>query len=187
MRKLLFAAAATLAIATPAAARDGSPYVGLDAGLLIPQKQDVFGSIDFTNPAVADLSRTDIASLKYKLGYDVDVVGGYDFGMFRLEGELGYKHAKTKSFNVSDTFITALNSGAGTAFTTGQNFNIDDKASVFSAMVNGLVDFGGNGGLGGYLGAGAGYAKVKEFGSSNGKFACLRASTPRSATISISA
>src|SRR5689334_19095554 len=96
MRKLLFAAAATVALATPAVAKDGSPYVGLDAGLLIPQKQDVFGSIDFTNPAVADLNRTDVASLKYKLGYDVDLVGGYDFGMFRLEGELGYKHAKTK-------------------------------------------------------------------------------------------
>ena len=27
------------------------------------------------------------------MGYDVDFRGGYDFGMFRLEGELAYKHA----------------------------------------------------------------------------------------------
>jgi opacity protein-like surface antigen len=171
MRTLLLAAAATVAIAAPAAAKDGSPYVGIEGGILFPQKQTVFGSVDFTDPTLTDISRTDVASVRYKKGYDLDLIGGYDFGMFRLEGELGYKRAKAKSLNVSDAFITGLNAGAGTAFTTDTNFNIDDKASVFSAMVNGLVDFGGNGGVGGYLGAGAGYAKVKQFGSSNGKFA----------------
>jgi opacity protein-like surface antigen len=171
MRTLLLAAAATVAIAAPAAAKDGSPYVGIEGGILFPQKQTVFGSVDFTDPTLTDISRTDVASVRYKKGYDLDLIGGYDFGMFRLEGELGYKRAKAKSLTVSDAFITGLNAGAGTAFTTDTNFNIDDKASVFSAMVNGLVDFGGNGGVGGYLGAGAGYAKVKQFGSSNGKFA----------------
>jgi opacity protein-like surface antigen len=171
MRTLLLAAAATVAIAAPAAAKDGSPYVGIEGGILFPQKQTVFGSVDFTDPTLTDISRTDVASVRYKKGYDLDLIGGYDFGMFRLEGELGYKRAKAKSLNVSDAFITGLNAGAGTAFTTDTNFNIDDKASVFSAMVNGLVDFGGNGGVGGYLGAGAGYAKVTQFGSSNGKFA----------------
>jgi opacity protein-like surface antigen len=167
----LLAAAATVAIAAPAAAKDGSPYVGIEGGILFPQKQTVFGSVDFTDPTLTDISRTDVASVRYKKGYDLDLIGGYDFGMFRLEGELGYKRAKAKSLTVSDAFITGLNAGAGTAFTTDTNFNIDDKASVFSAMVNGLVDFGGIGGVGGYLGAGAGYAKVKQFGSSNGKFA----------------
>ena len=47
MRKLLFAAAATVAIATPAAATvDGSGYVGLEGGVMFPKSQTVFGSID---------------------------------------------------------------------------------------------------------------------------------------------
>ena len=171
IRKLLFAAVATVAIAGPAAAKDGSPYVGVEGRILFPQKQSVFGNIDFTDPALTDISRTDIASVRYKKGYDLDLIGGYDFGMFRLEGELGYKRAKAKSLSVNSSFVDAINAGAGTAFTPDTNFNIDGKTSVFSAMVNGLVDFGGNGGIGGYLGGGAGYAKVKEFGDSNGKFA----------------
>ena len=41
MKKYLFAAAAVAAIASPAAARDGTGYVGLEAGVFIPQKSDV--------------------------------------------------------------------------------------------------------------------------------------------------
>ena len=36
-------------------------------------------------------------------------------------------------------------------------------------MVNGLLDFGGNGGVGGYVGGGVGYASVKQFGDSDSK------------------
>ena len=39
---------------------------------------------------------------KHKMGYDVDVVGGYDFGMFRLEGELAYKKATRKGGTFTD-------------------------------------------------------------------------------------
>src|SRR5438046_89529 len=109
MRKLLLAAAATFAIAAPASAKDGQPYVGLEGGILFPKSQDVFGTVDFTNTATTDIGRSDVASVKYKKGYDVDMIGGYDFGMFRLEGELGYKHAKAKSVSLSSDFVTALN------------------------------------------------------------------------------
>jgi opacity protein-like surface antigen len=99
VKKYLLAAAAAAAIATPAAARDHSGYVGLEGGFLFPTSknvhvdatdsyycgEDYFGS--YFSSCVGDF-RT-----KYKTGYDVDVVGGYDFGMFRLEGELGYKRA----------------------------------------------------------------------------------------------
>jgi len=170
MRKLFLAAAATVAIAAPAAARDGSGYVGIEGGVLKPKSQDLFGSVDFTNAVPADIGRTDVASVRYKMGYDVDLIGGYDFGMFRLEGELGYKSAKTKNVNVNNAFVTAVNAGAGTTF-VGTDFNLDSKTSVLSGMVNALLDLGGNGGIGGYVGAGAGYASVKQLGSSNGKFA----------------
>jgi opacity protein-like surface antigen len=170
MKKTLLVAAASVALATPALAKDGSPYVGVEGGILFPKSQTVFGDIDFTNTANTDFTRTSVANVKYKKGYDVDLIAGYDFGMFRLEGELGYKRARAKSINVNDAFVTALNTGAGTTF-TGGDFNINGKTSVLSGMVNGLVDFGGNGGPGFYAGGGVGAANVKQFGSSDTKFA----------------
>ena len=85
----------------------------------------------FTNAGTVDFAQTNLGSYKYKKGYGRRFVGGYDFGMFRLEGELGYKHAKPKSFNPDDTFVTALNTGAGTDFTTASDFDLNDKTSVF--------------------------------------------------------
>ena len=41
MRKYLLAAVAVAAIASPAAARDGSGYVGVDAGLIWPRDTDL--------------------------------------------------------------------------------------------------------------------------------------------------
>src|ERR1044071_6374611 len=99
MRYLLLAAAATIAVATRAAARDGSGYVGVDAGVMFPRNHTVFGAIDFTDTARTDFPSDDFAEIRYKTGYDVDVNGGYDFGMFRLEGELAYKHASNKGRN----------------------------------------------------------------------------------------
>src|SRR5438477_12583171 len=143
MRKYLLATATALACAAPAAAKDNSGYVGIEGGVLFPKSQTVFGTVTFTtpgSPGPVDFARTDIGSVRYKTGIDADIIGGYDFGMFRLEGELGYKHAKTKSNNVISIFITAVNTSAGTAFTTTNNFGLNDKFSVYSAMVNGHLD-----------------------------------------------
>ena len=62
----------------------------------------------------AHFAASDVGELRFKTGYDVDLIGGYDFGMFRLEGELGYKRAKAKSVQFDDNFVTAFNAGAGT-------------------------------------------------------------------------
>lgn len=178
MRIYLFAAAATVAIATPAFATDNSGYIGLEGGLTWPRHQTIFGTVNFTNPGTpgpVNVSRTDIASTSYKMGYDVDVIGGYDFGMFRLEGELGYKRAKMKNRTVNSSFVTAINTGAGTTFSTTNStfttFGLPNRTSVYSAMVNALADFGGNTGIGGYVGAGAGYASVHQFTGSKSGFA----------------
>ncbi|HKC03496.1 MAG TPA: outer membrane beta-barrel protein [Sphingomicrobium sp.] len=170
MRKYLFAAVAAAAIASPAAAKDNSGYVGLEGGILFPQKQDINAAIDFTDPLVTDAPDGNVGRFKFKKGYDVDLIGGYDFGMFRLEGELGYKRTKNKSFSLDPAFVTALNAGAGTALTSS-DFDIGGHASVLSGMVNALLDVGGNGGIGGYAGVGAGYAHVKEFSDSDNSFA----------------
>ena len=172
MRKYLLAASAAVAIATPAAAKDNSGYVGIEGGVMFPQHQTLFGNVDFTDPYFSPFARTDIGSISYKKpGWDIDAVGGYDFGMFRLEGEIGYKRAKIKSLSVNSAFVNALNAGSGNAFTTTTNFGIDDKTSVFSAMLNGLLDLGGQTGIGGYVGGGVGYADVHQFNGSKGKFA----------------
>src|SRR4051794_24547692 len=126
MRKYLLAAAAAVAIASPAAARDGSGYVGIEGGVLFPQSQNLDGAVDFTTNTLTrvDLASDNVANVKFKTGYDVDIIGGYDFGLFRLEGELGYKRAKIKSFNIDDPFVTAINTGSGNVFVDG-DFNIN--------------------------------------------------------------
>ncbi|HSQ99159.1 MAG TPA: outer membrane beta-barrel protein, partial [Sphingomicrobium sp.] len=172
MRKYLLAGAAALVTAVPAfATSDHAGYVGLEAGVMWPKSQSVSGTVVFPGATNLDFARTNIGDYRYKMGWDADVIGGYDFGMFRLEGEFGYKHAKAKSFSPNQAFVTAINTGAGTAFTTSTNYGIDTSASVYSAMLNGLLDFGGNGGIGGYAGGGAGYASVHQFGDSKGKLA----------------
>src|SRR5206468_12879577 len=138
-RYLLATAAATAAFAVPAAAKDNSGYVGIEGGVMFPRSQSISGSIAFTTPGTPgplNFATSRVASVRYRTGYDLDLIGGYDFGMFRLEGELGYKRAKAKSVRFSDAFVTALNAGAGTAFTTGTNFGISNRTSVYSAMIN---------------------------------------------------
>src|SRR6185437_14519134 len=108
MHRFLFAGAAALAIAAPAAAtQDNSPYVGVEGGIMFPKSQSLDARIDFTDPTVNDFPLTHVGSVRYKKGWDLDFIGGYDFGMFRLEGELGYKRAALKSVSVNDTFLTA--------------------------------------------------------------------------------
>src|SRR3954463_9699846 len=89
MSKYLFAAVAAGAIATPAVARDG-PYVGVEGGLMFIQSHtdDYQGVTGLTDGTIR---------IKHKTGIDVDAIAGYDFGMFRVEGELGYKKAGVKS------------------------------------------------------------------------------------------
>ena len=116
MQKYLLATAAVAAVATatPAAARDGSVYVGLEVGAMFPRDNDadvdaVFTTTNATVPpggvlppgipaGPADTTFENMFGLDYKTGWDADVILGYDFGMFRLEGELGYKRASVDDF-----------------------------------------------------------------------------------------
>ncbi len=131
-------------------ARDHSGYVGIDAGALWAKSS---AHIDATDSYYCDYYSSYIGSCsfgigsKHKMGYDVDVVGGYDFGMFRLEGELAYKKATRK----------------GGTFTDGATvFDVRGRTTNWSAMVNGLVDLGDNNGINFSLGGGVGWAHTKE-------------------------
>ncbi|MFL6732310.1 MAG: hypothetical protein ACJ8EP_08190, partial [Sphingomicrobium sp.] len=180
MRNYLIATTAALIIATPAAAKDHSGYVGGDIGGVWPKSQDLNGSVLFSGPVICNavppatcttpgtFSGTDIATLKYKVGIDADLIGGYDFGMFRLEGEIGYKHGKVKHHEFDSAFLSAIQSRSGATLT---DFDIDRTTNVWSGMINGWADFGGETGFGGGVGVGAGYASVHQFGHSDSKFA----------------
>src|SRR3954468_23994157 len=89
MRKLAIAVAlASTAMATPAVARDHSFYAGLEGGAMWVEDAD----FDY-NTVTPDNHIPNAFTLSHDVGFDVDAIAGYDFGMLRLEGELAYKHA----------------------------------------------------------------------------------------------
>jgi OmpA-OmpF porin, OOP family len=154
MRKLaILAALATTALATPALARDNAWYVGIEGGATIVEDLD----FDISRaPAVGAVAVRDSANADLHTGYDVGGLVGYDFGMFRLEGEVAYKRNRVDS--ITTTGLT--NSGLAVA-PAGTYELASGENHTLSFMVNGLLDFGPNDGLQGYVGGGAGLARVK--------------------------
>ena len=147
MRKLVIGMAlASTAIASPALARDGAWYVELDGGPMIVE------DIDFDVGAA-----TDAVSADFKTGYDFGGIVGYDFGAFRLEAEAGYRGADLDTLSSTTALLpsnTVVNAPAGTYVAGGD-------ATVLSFMLNGMVDFGPDDGLQGFVGGGAGVARTK--------------------------
>jgi len=163
MRRYLLAAVAAAAIATPALARDGSPYVGVEGGLMIVEDMD-------QDVTIGAERYNDGISIDFKRGLDVDAIAGYDFGSFRVEGELGYKRLRTDEVSLSpalagDLGVTDANG------VSGGNFDISSRGSVISLMGNGMLDFGDDDGWAGYVGGGIGRARVKLAGDRDSAFA----------------
>ncbi|HEX7856713.1 MAG TPA: outer membrane beta-barrel protein, partial [Sphingobium sp.] len=135
MRKLgLAIALASTALATPALAKDNSWYVGAHGGAMIAEDM---------NTVVTD--RRENSTWNTNTGYDVDGVLGYDFGMFRIEGEVGYRRAYT-DVNTYYNSVPVYNSTRG-------NFR------SLSFMLNGMLDFGKDDGIQAFIGGGAGVAR----------------------------
>ncbi len=159
MRKFAVAVAlASTALAGPALAKDKSFYIGLEGGGIISQNS----TFDLRDTAGTTYSAPLRAN--YKVGYDVDGILGYDFGMFRTEFEVGYKNNNVDYLQVNGALppLTQSNGAPGIAGTGNYNTPSGNQ-SILSFMVNGLVDFGGKDrAIGGYLGGGVGVARVKE-------------------------
>src|SRR5687767_12093036 len=160
MRKYLLAAVAAAAIATPAVARDGAGYVGLEGGIMFPEDWDLEGEFLFDDPEEPDFIESDVADLEFKRGIDLDLIGGYDFGMFRAELELGYKRAKFDDVEFDDDFGLV-----------DDDVDVDGKVTALSLMGNALLDFGGDEGFGAYVGGGFGRARVKALGDKDSAWA----------------
>jgi len=125
MKKYLLAAVAVSAIAIPAmpaAARDGQGYAGIEAGVLWAKSQDLDGVVVFTsvdNPIIVGGTPAlppppvggtfgNAFNVDSKMGYNIGIYGGYDFGMFRLEGDIDWMHANLDKLDVDTPLIDAL-------------------------------------------------------------------------------
>ena len=149
MRKFaIVLALASTALATPALARDHGFYAGIEGGVMLVEDAG-YDVRDATNATTA----TNIMILDFKPGYDVDLVGGYDFGMVRAEAEIGYKHAGLDEVELRDQ--------PGTGLGFGSHLNADGHARALSFMINGLLDLGDEDSWSGYVGPGIGIADVR--------------------------
>lgn len=140
---LLLSAAALILSPSLASARDGVPYIGIEGG--VTRAEDIKFDYRLNN-----LSVNNGIVLEHNTGFDADVILGYDFGLFRAEGELGWKRlaARDIAFNPAIAFAA-----------TGRP-TVDGNTRVYSAMANLLLDFGSDDGLQVYGGGGIGAARV---------------------------
>jgi len=155
MRKLAIAVAlASTALATPALARDKAWYVGVEGGAMIVE--DIH--FDITNGAT---KTNDAAQVDHEYGYDVGGNVGYDFGMFRIEAEVSYKGANVDKWR--STLRTPAFTAAGASFTAppATYDYVGGKTTALSFMLNGMLDFGDDDGIQGFVGGGVGVARVK--------------------------
>jgi OOP family OmpA-OmpF porin len=150
MRKLaVILALATTALSTPALARDDAWYVGVEGGAMLVE--DVNFDIGSTVRA---------ASADHAAGWDVDATIGYDFGPFRAEAEVGYRQANMTGWTASVS-TPVLNAAGATVNAPPGNYNYaGGQTSALSFMVNGMLDFGDDDGLSGFVGGGVGVARV---------------------------
>jgi opacity protein-like surface antigen len=154
MSKYLVAAVALATLTSPALARDGSPYVGLGAGVILDGEARMDLDVRSGNQ---EFAFDDAVEINIGRGADLDLVAGYDLGMFRAEAELGYKRLNVKNVDFAGGFISNNLDNA---------FNRDQSGTVWSLMGNALLDFGGNKGIGAYFGGGVGAARGKFEGES---------------------
>lgn len=117
------------------------PYLSVFVGASAPQDSSV--TISEFNPAVS----TKDAQVRFDPGLNIGGSAGYDFGFFRLEGEMSYK-------NSSITSVTEQQA-PGTRYV-----NTDGNLGAFAMMMNGFFDLHNESPVTPYLGGGVGYAAL---------------------------
>lgn len=149
MRKLAISLAlASTALASPALARDDQWYVGVDGGAMIVEDFNLSVNVPPVFPGTIDVDT----------GYDFGGVVGYDFGGFRLESEVSFREADMRSVSSTNAGVIKWTNG-GAPLGPG-SFPAAGDANALSFMVNGLLDFGADDGLQGFIGGGVGVARV---------------------------
>ncbi|PVX29003.1 OmpA family protein [Sphingomonas pokkalii] len=152
MRKLAVTLAlATTALSTPAFARDDAWYVGVEGGAMLVE--DIHFDVGASKDAVTQNNN--------HAGWDVGGNIGYDFGPFRAEAEVSYRRVSGDSLRSTVGLPIRNSAGAAAVYPAGSYQNTGSKTSALSFMVNGLLDFGDDNGLQGFVGGGAGVSRVK--------------------------
>src|SRR5688500_13590881 len=124
MRKLaIMAALSSTALATPAVARDNSWYVRVDGGVMLVGDTRLDLNTDDAE-LIEDID--DALVINHSTGIDLDLVGGYDFGGFRIEGEIAWKRAGMDDVAVDGALIDDISVVIQ---------DVDGSVSVLSAMV----------------------------------------------------
>jgi OOP family OmpA-OmpF porin len=153
MRKLAIAVAlSSTMLASPALARNGAWYVGGDLGGMIVE------DVDFDYGLTPVISSAPDAQLRVNHDYGIDggLYVGYDLGAFRLEAEVSYKRARVDDL---ETAVPLPGQGQITAGGFASPAG-GGRTTALSFMVNGLLDFGDEDGLSGFVGGGVGVARV---------------------------
>lgn len=132
-------------MSAPAMARDGAWYVGGDFGAMIVE------DVEFDLPPTIDNALT----VDHDYGYDAALFVGYDLGAFRLEAEAAYRNAGANDF----TTEILLHNSSGSWHPPGTH-DASGSTSALSFMINGLLDFGDEDGVSGFVGGGLGMARV---------------------------
>src|SRR6185436_6954064 len=156
MRKLaIVVALSSTVLATPALARNSAWYVGGDfGGMIVEDIQFDFG----LQPTVPSSSSAQLVT-NHDYGYDGALFVGYDLGAFRLEAEVSYKRADVDDIEYS-TAVPGLGNPVGSAVTPTITPAGGGRTSALSFMVNGMLDFGDDDGISGFVGAGVGVARI---------------------------
>jgi outer membrane protein OmpA-like peptidoglycan-associated protein/opacity protein-like surface antigen len=155
MRKLaIVVALSSTVLATPALARNGAWYVGGDFGGMIVE--DV--NFDFgITPGIPSNNSSQLA-INHEYGFDGALFVGYDLGAFRIEAEVSYKRARADDLEYS--VAPPGFAGPGRAITPTIGPAGGGRTSALSFMINGLLDFGDDDGVSGFVGGGVGMARV---------------------------
>ena len=135
-RLLVIAALVTLIIPAICSATPPRPgaYVSGFAGISIPSDSDVTTSI---------FPETFNERIEFDTGVYAGGTGGFDFGFFRLEGELSYRYSE----------INAITAQSGAPFP-----NVDGNLGVFAMMANAYIDLHNASPITPYVGGGIGFA-----------------------------
>ena len=185
-------AAIALSVSSPALAAE--PYVAIEAGSGSVRASDVDETVTFSSAPAAPgdpstVFTDDVFSARYKRAVDVGVVAGFDFGWFRIEGELARKRAAINRYasdDLADPFLAELNTalnrpslapdpGApGLPALTLADFQPSATLNVGSAMVSALLDVKVAKGLNLYAGGGVGRSFARGFSDRDGGFARQR-------------
>ena len=192
MRSFILIIATLFPISSAAIAQDGFGYVGIEGGASLARHigYDVAAtrvqSVPTGNGLLGQTVTTTSAQYgrgfvaDQKAGVDVDAIAGYDFGVFRLEGEIGYKRAKLRHLTASSFLLNDTNT-APIGGVTPDSFGSGRHTSVLSGMINGLVSYDVMPKLNVYGGGGVGRARVTSLGDHDDKWAyqlIAGASTP---------